>query len=141
MIKFEDRYDDYAYRVGQDTLADTVTGDLEEGQWVTYDTSGNLVISDGSLKSFLAIGSKRDGRNQVGGVPVKKISYLFGAYGLWTDQVNAEGTYTAAVTPLKVTTGGILTPWASATDAANLIAAYAIGGLTDDGFLRIVVTA
>ncbi|MDF2841732.1 MAG: hypothetical protein K0R00_158 [Herbinix sp.] len=135
MIKAEQRFDEYAYRVSDEYLSDSVTT-LEEGQWVTFNASGELVVADGTVKAFLAIGSKRPGRDQVSGVPVKKIPFLHGAFRLATDQFDPTGTYTAVITPLKVMAGGILTPWASATDSADKLVAYAKGAPVD-GMLKI----
>lgn len=140
MIRPEARYDDYAYRVGEDYLADSVT-ELKEGQWVTYDANGKLVVSNGTTaKSFFVIGSKRDGRDQVGGVPVKKVSFLHGTFAVSTDQFDAQGDYdTAPITALKVTTGGVLTPatlTGATPDSPLAVVAYAKGAPVN-GFLKI----
>lgn len=135
MIKFEQRFDEYAYRVADDYLDDSVVT-LEEGQWVTYNASGNLVVADGTTKAFLVIGSKRAGRDNVSGVPVKKVSFLHGAFRLRVDNFDSTGTYAATMTPLKVATGGILAPWVSTTDTADQIVAYAKGAPAS-GYLTI----
>lgn len=131
MIKFENRYDEYAYRLANFDLDPTVAI-LEEGQWVTI-KSGKLVVSDGTQKSFIAMGSKRDGRDQVGGVPVKKIAVLHGKFVLSTDQFDAAGTY-GDMTALKVGAQGKLTPVTAGTDR---IEAYSVGAPVE-GFLRII---
>lgn len=123
MIKFEERFEKYAYRVADDYVDDSVT-ELEEGQWVTYNTDGKLIVSDGTKKSFIALGSKRAGRNLVGGVSVKKISYLHGPFRLKVSNFDPAGNYDAPMTPLKVTTGGVLTPWVKASDSPEMIHAY-----------------
>lgn len=134
MIKFEQRFDANAYRIGDGTLADSVET-LEEGQWVTYDANGELVVAaEASVHAFLAMGSKRAGRDQVGGRPVKKITFLHGPFRLKTDQFDATGTYAATMTPLTVTAGGILTD--ADLVAGDKVYAYAKGAPVD-GFLQI----
>lgn len=134
MIKFENRYDEYAYRVATLELDPSVSS-VEEGQWVTI-SDGKIVISDGTKKSFMVIGSKRVGRDQVSGVPVKQVAFLHGPFIVATDKFDAAQTYND-MTPLKVTTGGILTPWVSGTDSPDKIVAYAMGAPVG-GFLRII---
>ena len=146
MIRFENRFDEYSYRLAYREIASSVTA-LEEGQWITFDTDGKIVISDGTAaKSFLAIGSKRTDRDQVSGVSVKKIAYLHGAFELSVSNYDTNGTYTAALTALKVTTAGILAPITAPTwngegvltgDLVDKIVAYAIGAPVN-GYLRII---
>lgn len=135
MIKFEQRFEDYAYRIADEYLDDSVS-ELEEGQWVAYNATGKLAIADGTVKAFLAIGSKRAGRDQVGGVSVKKISFLHGAFRLRVSNFDPAGTYATTMTPLVVTAGGILKPFDEATNKAHQIVAYAKGQPVD-GFLTI----
>jgi hypothetical protein len=136
MIKVEARFDEYAYRVA-DALLDSSVTTVEEGQWVTFNAAGNLVVAGADApKSFLVIGSKRAGRNQVAGVPVKKVSYLHGVFRLKVSNFDPAGTYAATMTPLKVIAGGILAPWVSGTDNASLIVAWAQGQPVD-GYLSI----
>ena len=135
MIKFENRYDSYAYRMASGDVDSSVTA-LEEGQWVTYNSSGKLVISDGTKRSFICTASKRDGRDLISGTPVKKAAFLHGVFCLSVSNFDATKTYTE-MCPLKVTTDGILTLWVSGTDSAELIVANAVGAPTD-GFLRIL---
>ena len=119
MIKFENRFDEYAYRVATFDLDATVTS-LSEGQWVTI-VGGKLVIATGTTKAFIAMGSHRAGRDQVAGLPVKKISILVGTFILTTDEFNTSGTY-GDMTPLMITAGGILTP--VVTPATDKCVAY-----------------
>jgi len=162
-IRNSARFDEYAYRIANASLAAAVvTSGIEEGQWVTYDTDGNLVVAGAaSVKAFIAIGSKRTGRDQVSGKAISKIAYLHGAFVLETSKYDTNGTYTAAMTPLKLASGGILTPClsvnktvaktgvagtvtgaASATDIPALdiehVVAYAIGAPSTDGYLKII---
>ena len=132
MLKLENRFDEYSYRVANFDLDPTVTS-LKEGQWVTI-TGGKLTIADGTKKAFIATGSHRAGRDQVAGIPVKKIAILVGTFILTTDQFNTGGTYTD-MTPLMVTTGGILTP--VVTPATDRCVAYAVGAPVN-GFIRII---
>ena len=135
VIKFENRFDEYSYRVATRYIDPSVTR-LEEGQWVTLNDQGKVVISDGSSKSFIATGSKREGRDQVGGRAVQKVSYLHGVFELSVDNFDPAGDYASnPITPLKVVAGGILAPW-NAGDGAEKIEAYAIGQ-PSGGYLRI----
>lgn len=130
MINKENRFDEYSYRVAYRELDPSVTA-LEEGQWITV-KSNKAVIADGTQKAFLCISSSRLGRDQISGKPVKKVSYLLGTFELSVTNFDPAGTYGDMV-PLKVTTGGILTPGIPGTD---IIEAYAIG-LPVAGVLRI----
>lgn len=129
MINKENRFDEYSYRVAYRQLSSTVTA-LEEGQWVTI-VNGEIVISDGTLKSFLCTSSNRAGRDQISGKSVKKAAYLLGTFELSVTNFDPAGTYGDMV-PLMVTTGGVL------TDAAPgaIVEAYAMG-LPVAGVLRI----
>lgn len=139
MIKAVNRADAYAYRRGNRELASSVTA-LNEGQWVTFNTSGNLVKAVANTlpgaKAFLTTTSLRTGRDEITGRAARKATYLYGAFELWTDQYDATGSYTAAMTPLKLTAGSVVTPATLPTDAA-LVVAYAIGAPVD-GFLCIM---
>ena len=133
MINFANRFDEYAYRVASRELDPSVTT-LEEGQWVTVNASGKLVVADGTTKSFLAIGSKRVGRDQISGVSVKKISYLVGPFELTVTNFDATGTY-ANMTPLVVIADGILSPATPVTVTATTednVTTYAIAGSMPD---------
>lgn len=131
MIKFNSRYDAYAYRIGWFELKDGVT--LEEGQWVKLDTDNKVVIAETGDKGFLAIGSRRDGRDQVSGKAVKQVAFLHGAFALWTDKV--EGSSVAPMTPLKITTGGKLTTATLPADTGKVVA-WALQ--QKEGFTQIV---
>lgn len=117
MIKFNSRYDAYAYRIGWFDLADGVT--VEEGQWVKLNENNEIVIAEADGKGFLAIGSKRPGRDQVSGKALNQITFLHGAFSLWTDQV--EGS-PAPMKPLKIAAGGKLTEATLPTDAGKVVA-------------------
>jgi hypothetical protein len=130
MINKENRFDEYSYRIAYRELDSAITA-LEEGQWITI-KNGKVVIADGIQKSFLCISSIRAGRDQISGKPVKKAAYLLGTFELSVTNFDPAGTYGDMV-PLKVTTGGILTPGIVGTD---IIEAYAIG-LPVAGVLRI----
>jgi hypothetical protein len=130
MINKENRFDEYSYRVAYRQLSSTVTS-LEEGQWVTI-VNGEIVISDGTQKSFICTSSNRSGRDQISGKPVRKAAYLLGTFELSVTNFDPLGTYGDMV-PLKVTTDGILTDGVPGTD---IIEAYAMG-LPVAGVLRI----
>ena len=132
MINAANRFDEYSYRVAFRELDPAVTT-LEEGQWVTI-VNNKVVISDGTLKSFLCLTSSRPGRDQVSGKPVKKSSYLLGNFEISVTNFNPLGTYGDMV-PLVVMAGGILTPFTAGGDVSK-IEAYAIG-VPIAGVLRI----
>lgn len=135
MIKKQNRFDEYAYRVANKRLSESVTR-LEEGQWVTFDEKGELVIATGTQKAFIAIGSLRDERDMVGGKSVRKVSYLKGNFEFDVTNFDPLGDYAAKpITPLKVTAGGVLTP--VTTPATDIVEAYAIGDVKPDGYLTI----
>lgn len=145
MIKVEGRFDEYAYRVATYDVDSSVTA-LEEGQWVTLNSSGKVIISDGTAnRSFLCISSKRSGRDQITGVPVKKASFLVGQFLLQVSNYYADGSY-SAMTPLCVTTDGVLTPYTALTQGGGSdidgtppqkIVAFALGAPVS-GYLPIV---
>lgn len=119
MVKFDSRYDAYAYRVGWFDL-DSSVDTVEEGQFVKLNNKGKIVLAgDGDAHAWLAIGSKRPGRNQVAGKCVNKIAFLHGAYCVSTDQV--DGTV-APMEPLKLAAGGKLTKATLPADAAKVVA-------------------
>ena len=132
MIRAENRFDEYSYRVASVDLDPTAT--VEEGQFVTI-KAGKLVLADKtSPKAFLAIGSNRKGRNQVAGKIVGKISFLVGDSVVSVSNFDATKVYTDDMTPLTVVAGNVC-PVELATD---LVVAYAIGK-PQNGFLRIIV--
>lgn len=134
MLKFNSKFEEYAYRVASNQLDPSVTT-LEEGQWVTKN-NGKIVIADGSKKSFMCLTSKRPGRDQISGKSDALVSFYHGSfYGLQTSNFDVAGTYNE-MTPLKVKAGGILTPWVAGTDKAETIEAYALGAPVG-GFLTI----
>ena len=134
MIKFEKRFDNNAYRVADAVLSDTVT-ELNEGQWVTFDEAGELVIAgEASVHAFMAMGSMRAGRDQVSGKISKKIAFLYGPFRVETDQFDATGTYADTITPLTLGTDGVLKD--ADLVAGDKVYAYAQGAPVD-GFLTI----
>ena len=131
MSRFENRFDEYAYRVASLPLA--ADARVEEGQWVTV-KNGELVLAKSTdKKAFIAIGSNREGRDQVAGKFMRKISFLVGDFMLTVNNFDTAKTYTD-MTPLKVVDGN-LAPVESA-EAATVVA-YALGAPVN-GFLRIV---
>ena len=139
MIRQYGRFDEYAYRTATRDLDPGVSA-LEEGQWVTINAAGNVIVSVGAVgtKGFLCVGSKRSGRDQVTGKPVQKVSYLNGPFELQVSNYDGGGTYTAPMTPLKVMAGGVLTNWVTGTDKVEMLVAWAIGAPSTDGYLTIV---
>ena len=151
MIKFENRFDAYAYREATKVLSSgIIASGFEEGQWITLDADGQIVLSDGGKKSFIVTTSKREGRDLVSTNAVQKGTFLLGAYEITVQNNPNSATDTAfdstatyaVMDPLKVTTGGILTSWVSGTDTVDQIAAYvAAPAVAGSGLLRIIVTA
>lgn len=133
MIRKENRYDGFAYAVAHREVDSSVTA-LDEGQWITIQ-GGKVVISDGSQKSFICTSSRRDGRDFIKGVPVKKAAYLLGAFELSVSNFDPAGTY-GDMTPLVVMAGGILTPFISGTHEDRQIVAYSLNAPVN-GYLRI----
>lgn len=132
MIRKESRWDAYAYRVGK-FLLDEEVKTVEEGQWVTI-KKGKVVIADGTeKKAFICIGSKREGRDQVSGKAMQKVSFLVGPFaGLKVTNFDTAKTYTD-MAPLCVKEGGVLAP----VTANEVIVAYAVGAPVD-GHLEII---
>lgn len=131
MIKKENRFDEYAYRVASLPLDESVDT-VEEGQWVTV-KGGKIVLATGSEpEMFLAIGSKRAGRDQVSGKAIRKISFLVGRVIVSTDQFDMTKTYSADMTALTVKDGKLVP-----VTADEKVVATAIGGV-NAGYLRIV---
>lgn len=130
MIKFNSRYDAYAYRIGWFELKDGVT--LEEGQWVKLDENNKVVIAGAGDRGFFAIGSKRPGRDQVAGKAVKQVAFLHGAFSVWTDKVT--GTV-APMDALKIGANGVLEKATLPADAGKVVA-FALQ--QDKGFTQIV---
>lgn len=132
MIKMENRFDEYSYRCSQLTLDPSVDR-VEEGSFVTIKNGYLVPATSASKKAFIAIGSKREGRDQVSGRIFQKISFLIGDYMLSITNFDVEGSYTNDMTPLSVNDDGVVTP---ATEN-SLVVAYAIGA-PKNGTLRIV---
>lgn len=136
MLKKDNRFDNYAYRVATREIDGSVES-LYEGSWVTLDeTTGKVKPAGATDKvAFLCTTSERAGRDNVksqGTFP--KCAYYLGAFEVTVanDEAgntafDAEGTY-KYLTPLTVkkdvTTGqGILAP-ASESDK---VFAYSVG--------------
>lgn len=132
MIRNEGRFDSYAYRVGKFQLDESVKN-VEEGQWVTI-KNNKIVIADGTeKKAFLCIGSKREGRDQVSGKAISKVSFLVGPFaGLKVTNFDTDGSY-GDMKPLCIKTGGILTP----VTGTEPVVAYGVGTPVD-GYLEII---
>ena len=122
MLKKMNRYIGHAYTVAHLELK--ATGEVEEGSWVTIDTDGKLIVSNGTKKSFLLSGSKRTGRDYTSSGIFKGVAFVHGPfYGLNTSCFDNTKEY-APMTALKVTTGGKLTPVTGV--GPEIIEAYAI---------------
>lgn len=134
MIKFENRFDEYAYRVATLELDPSVQT-LEEGQFVTVKDGKLILANKTDKKAFIATGSHRVGRDQIAGKAVKKVAFLVGASILTITNFNAGETY-GDMTPLTVDKG-VVTPKKAETD---LIVGYSLAKPVSGG-LRILVQA
>lgn len=131
MIRFENRYDEYAYRVASLPLAAGVV--VEEGQWVTVKNGELVLATTEDKKAFLAIGSNRKGRDQVAGKFLRNISFLVGDFMLTVNNFDTTKSY-SDMTPLKVVNGNLAPV---ETPASETVVAYALGAPVN-GYLRIV---
>lgn len=132
MIKFENRFDEYAYRVASLPLAKNVER-VEEGQWVTVKNNELVLATGAEAKAFLCIGSKREGRDQVAGKFLQKVSFLVGTFVLSVNNFDTAKTYGPNMTDLAVNADGNLTP---ATEGSKVVAVAF--GAPVGGYLRIV---
>lgn len=97
MIRPDNRFDDYAYRVGEFPLSKDLTkrDTLEDGVMVTLNENAELVIADGADigaegkpgKAYVCTTSNVGGRNQVSGKPFAQGTILIGPACLWIDTV------------------------------------------------------
>lgn len=131
MIRFENRFDEYAYRVASLPLAKDAK--VEEGQWVTIKNGEVVLATSTDKKAFMAIGSNREGRDQVAGKFMRKISFLVGDFMLTVSNFDTAKSY-GDMTPLTVENGNVKPVEAEGTD---LVVAYALGA-PQSGYLRIV---
>lgn len=137
MIRKENRFDEYAYRIATYPLDETVDT-VEEGQWVTLNEAGKVVIAKNTdPKAFICTGSKRVGRDKVSGRICQNISFLMGTFALTVSNFDTGGTYTAGITPLKLKDDGTGVVTSSSAPGTDTIVAYAIGA-PKNGYLRII---
>jgi len=126
MLKKMNRYIGHAYSVANAELKSSV--EVEEGTWITIDTDGKLIVSDGTKKSFMLTGSQRTGRDYTANGLFKGVSFIHGPfYGMNTSIFDATKDY-PPMTPLMIGANGILTPFVAATPPAldKAVVAYAI---------------
>lgn len=134
MIRKESRFDEYAYRIATIPLDESVER-VEEGQWVTINEAGNVIVAGkDTKKAFICIGSKRAGRDKVSGRISRNISFLLGHFVLTVSNFDAAGDY-KALTPLKLADEGVLTPVTA--PATDIVVAYAFGA-PKNGYLKII---
>lgn len=132
MLKFDSRYDAYAYRIGWFPVKNGVT--IEEGSWVKLDGNCEVIQAvPGDTKAFMAVGSNRKGRNQIEGKALKNIAFLHGAFAIDTDQVVGA---LAPMDPLKIAANGKLEKAVLPTDAGKIVATVLKQA---NGFTKIVV--
>ena len=140
MIRPDNRFDDYAYRVGEFPLSKELTerGTLEDGVMVTLNKNAELIIADGAKlgtpgatledgttgypqKAYICTTSNVAGRNQVSGKPFAQGTILIGPACLWIDTVKLVGA--DEKTPLNYTPG------------MPLYVAAAVEGSKENGYL------
>ena len=135
MLKKENRYDSYAYRISDvPASAELITAGWEEGDFLSYNESGELVKADGTKPAFMSMSSCRPGRDQFTGKTTKQASILFGALRVCTNSVDAAQTY-AAGTPLYVGAEGKLT-----VTKGTYLVGYACDALDTEGYLKAMIT-
>lgn len=150
MLKKDNRFDSYAYRIATREIASTVTA-LEEGSWVTLNSDGKIInATASSTVAFLCLTSERKDRDNVssqGAFP--KAAYYLGSFEVTVANnpdaagdtaFDSTGTYaplTALTIKVDSTTGqAILTPVTS----TETVFAYAMGAAdTTNKTLRICV--
>lgn len=136
MIKKENRYDSYAYRISDvPASAALITAGWEEGDFLSFDSKGELVKADNTKPAFMSMSSCRPGRDQFKGKTTRQASILFGALRVCTNSVDAGQSY-AAGTPLYVGADGKLT----VTKGAYLVG-YACDALDTEGYLKAMIIA
>ena len=154
MLKKDNRFDAYAYRMAQRDLANPANY-LEEGSWITLDADGKIVSADGTKLSFLCLTSNRKYRDNVSTQAIHpKATYLLGSFEVTVannpdvatgDTAFDDSKVYAYLTPLKVvkdagTALGVLTPLVEGTDTVDKIVAYSVGPAdVESKSLRILV--
>lgn len=117
--------------------ADALT-ELQSGQLVMLDTSGKVVLCDGSTRGFLSfsdLNSERDNVTDHGGV----VSFAMGSAAVTVDSASfVTGQSYAFGTRLKSSAAGLLTPFTEGTDNEKLVSAIAMGPANANGELRIL---
>ena len=66
---------------------------VEEGQWVTVKNGEVVLATSTDKKAFIAIGANREGRDQVAGKFMRKISFLVGDFMLTVSNFNTSKSY------------------------------------------------
>lgn len=139
MIKHSVRYDNYAYRLADvPASAELISAGWEEGEFLSYNSNGELVKATNQTLPFMSLSSSRRGRNQFLGKTTTATSLMFGAARVATTNFDAGKTYTAGA-PLYVNANGALT-----TDKGAYLVGYVSPGNGDncigaDGFLTALI--
>lgn len=132
MLKKETRYDNYAYRIADlPAAAALIASGFEEGMLLSFNSTGEMVLSDGKSPAFMAMSSCRNGRNQFTGKTTTAVSVMFGCARVATSNYVTSETFTAG-TPLYVATGGKVS-----TTKNDYLIGYAGGAPTSDGYLEV----
>jgi hypothetical protein len=134
MIKKENRYDSYAYRISDvPASADLIAAGWEEGEFLSFNAQGELVKANGSAPAFMSMSSCRAGRDQFTGKTTRQASILFGALRVCTNSVAAEAF--APGDALYVGADGKLTK----TKGSYLVG-YACDAIDTEGYLKAMIT-
>lgn len=139
MIKKSVRYDNYAYRLSDVPVsAELLASGWEEGEFLSYNASGELVKATNTTVPFMSLSSKRKGRDQFVGKTTYAASLMFGPARVATTNFDATKTYTPGA-PLYVDANGALT-----TEKGSYLVGYVSpgngeNGIGADGYLTALI--
>ena len=135
MIKKENRYDSYAYRISDvPASSELIAAGWEEGEFLSFNDNGELVKATADTPAFMSMSSSRKGRDQFTGKTTRQASILFGAHRVSVTNYDSAKTYKGG-TPLYVNATGKLT-----TDKGKYLVGYACAAPSTDGYLKVMVT-
>lgn len=139
MIKHSVRYDNYAYRLADvPASAELISAGWEEGEFLSYNSNGELVKATNTTLPFMSLSSARKARNQFVGKTTTAASIMFGPARVATTNFDAAKTYTPGA-PLYVNANGAVT-----TEKGSYLVGYVSPGngencIGADGFLTMIV--
>lgn len=143
-IRFDNRYDQYAYSFGARDLSPELQTMpvLEDGIWVTLDENGALAKGDPAKKCFILQTSSKPHRDWANGFIVKKGSCLIGCSIVDTDMFDLEQSYDV-MAPLYVdkATGKLTSVKPTVDGGEPVVQAYVMKKPDDRNFMQILITA